>query len=118
MWRRYDELTKAEGIELSAKASGQDWAEYALKFLYWYLWHNKTMHVDDLWTAGLVTPVSPRALGAVVKQAATNGWMRMNKTEEGYIIGKPSKSSHDTIKAVWLSNLYQPGPEQTQPDQP
>jgi hypothetical protein len=111
-------LTKEEGIELSAKASGQDWAEYALKFLYWYLWYNKTMHVDDLWTAGLVTPVSPRALGAVVKQAATNGWMRMNKTEEGYIIGKPSKSSHDTIKAVWLSNLYRPDPEQTQPDRP
>ena len=93
------------GILLSESASGEEWHEYALLFLRWYLRNNADMHVDDLWDAGLQAPKSPRALGAVFQHARRERWMTQ-RIAEGGIVARPSIRSNLQLKPVWRSLIH------------
>lgn len=110
-----DQLTIEQAIEAghqgataTSEAAGLDWLDYATEFVRTYLERNDTMHVDELWDAGLIEPVSPRALGAVISQAARNGWsVPLLGTSHG-VTGQlylPSKASNGQGKRVWRSLL-------------
>ena len=94
-----------EGANRAADASGEEWVEYARAFLYKYLTSHQYMHVDDLWDAGLDTPVSPRGLGQIMMYAARKGWMRQ-MTHMGCVLAQSSVRSNGQLKAVWESLLY------------
>lgn len=97
------------GMDRAASGAGTGWSEYATDFLREYLLTKPTMHVDDLWEAGLQSPpdsASKRALGAVINRAKKNGWVE-SQLHGGGIIAKPSNSSNRALKAVWISKLYQ-----------
>jgi hypothetical protein len=78
------------------------WATNARLFLAEYLRTHPTMHVDDLWEAGLEPPEEMRALGAVIQWAARRELM--TKTSER----RPSVRSHLAEKPVWASLVYEP----------
>ncbi len=96
------------GIQRAAETCGQSWTEYALGFVHWYLQHNATMHVDELWAAGMVEPKhgSARGLGQVMTEAAKRGWMAKIVTAEGYQAAKPSVRSNLQLKPVWRSLIH------------
>lgn len=107
-----DQLTIEEAIEAgqagaaqAADTSGDEWVTYATGFVYTYLEQHDTLFVDDLWAAGLIEPVSPRALGAVLGRAARDGWMEPITTDDGYLACRRSVRSHMTPKIVWRSLL-------------
>ena len=81
-------------------AAAEEWKAEADEFIHRYLRANRTLFCDDLWTAGLREPSSPRALGPRLQRASKAGWMR--KTGEY----RPSTHSHGTVKPVWESLLY------------
>ena len=93
------------GIAQSSKASGEDWKASAIEFVRNFLQTNATLHVDDLWEAGLEVPKSSRALGAVMQHAAREEWMEKVTTPEGYTAAKPSARSNMQLKPVWRSRL-------------
>ena len=82
-----------------------DWHEYAVAFLKNYLETHETMHVDDLWTAGLEVPPSPRRLGHAITTARKSGWIGYIRTQYG-VVARPSRHSNMGLSAVWHSNLY------------
>ena len=92
---------KAVGIAQSEDTSGPDWAEYADGFIDQYLTRHPYLFVDDLWDAGLLSPSSPRALGARMQAAARRG--SMVKTKEY----RPSVRSNLSPKPVWRSLIYE-----------
>lgn len=95
------------GIQVSSDNSGEKWKKYALGFVKRHLTKHKELFVDDLWECGLKEPVSPRALGAVLKIAAKKGWMK-RRTFAGCVLAMPSDRSNGQLKAVWKSNIYKP----------
>ncbi len=80
------------------------WADEAYRFLEAFLREHQTMHVDELWDAGLPEPPEMRALGPLFLRAARAGIML--RTEEF----RPSVRSHLSPKVVWRSCIYQ-GPK-------
>lgn len=103
------ELAQAKrdaGIAHAAMGSGERWRGYAIAFLKRYLETHATLFVDDLWTAGLQKPHSPRALGAVIQHASRYGWCVQVKTPDGCIAARPSVRSNMQLKPVWRSRLY------------
>lgn len=99
------EAAAERGIRRSAEHSGDEWAGRALEFLRTYLLEHEEMFVDDLWDAGLEEPESLRALGAVIKKAADEGWMQRIRAGEDYR-ARPSKRSNMQLKPVWRSLIY------------
>ena len=67
------------GIERAAQSVSDRWKEYALGFVRRYLETHRTLHVDQLWDAGLTKPDSARALGWVMQQARKQEWMRQSR---------------------------------------
>ena len=94
-----------QGITLAEKSAGDGWKEYAISFLLGYLEKNQVLFVDDLWDAGLREPKSPRALGAVIQEAARKGWIEEIKTPDG-VAARPSRRSNMQLKRVWKSLAY------------
>ena len=95
-----------QGIDQAAESAGEAWQREATKFVRRYLLNNATMHVDDLWDAGLPEPTSKRALGHVLRQLSRDGWIQHQTTDEGDIVARPSASSNGQLKAVWKSEIY------------
>lgn len=97
-----------QGAEQAAETAGIEWLIEASNFVHDYLQRNDTMHVDWLWEAGLTTPDSPRALGAVISQAARHGWSTPLLGTSHGVTGQlylPSKNSNGQGKRVWRSLL-------------
>lgn len=94
-----------QAIEDSAESCGDQWINYAIAFLKWFLERHDTMHVDELWDAGLQEPKSPRGLGLVIQHAARNGWMEKITAGEDMVCCRPSVRSNGQMKAVWRSRL-------------
>lgn len=100
------------GAEQAADTTGDEWIEYATGYVHRYLESHSSLFADDLWEAGLVRPVSLRALGQVLRAASERGWM-----EKWWVAGMPpgtfacrySVSSHSAPKFVWRSLLYKDG---------
>ena len=96
----------AMGIALSSENAGEQWKMDALRFVRWYLQTHPTLFVDDLWSAGLQEPSSPRALGAVLQHAARDNWMSEQVDEEGHILAHRSTRSNGQLKRVWKSEIF------------
>ena len=100
------------GIERSATTAGQQWHNDAVDALANYLDHHQTMFVDDLWPHLPTQPdgkQSGRALGAVIRHAARQGWITKQHATNGQpqdIVCRPSTRSNLSPKPVWLSTLY------------
>ena len=99
------------GMAKSAETSGEEWALYARRFVKEFLETHDSLHVDDLWAAGLEEPVSARGLGQVVKDAIRSGWMVRwpaydSQMNEVGVVARPSVSSNLSLKPVWKSKLY------------
>lgn len=97
-----------DGATLASEAAGIEWLDYATEFVRTYLEQHDFLHVDELWDAGLAAPVSPRALGAVMKHAARSGWMEPIESNLFGVPGevcRPSVRSHGQLKRVWRSLL-------------
>ena len=95
------------GMERAATKAGDDWTEYAKAFVRDYLRTHTTMFCDDLWTAGMVRPSSPRGLGQIMRHAQLAGWCSLQVDRQGCILAKRSTSSNLTLKPVWRSHLYE-----------
>ena len=95
-----------QGIDQAAESAGEAWQREATKFVRRYLLNNETLHVDDLWEAGLPEPTSKRALGHVLRQFSRDGWITHQTTDNDEIFARPSASSNGQLKAVWKSELY------------
>jgi len=96
------------GMQTAADNAGEPWQDSALAALHRYLRLHKTMFVDDLWDA-LPPCDSDRALGAVIKDAARQGWMAKLKVPGVHpdaFVARPSARSNGTPKPVWRSALY------------
>ena len=93
------------GVKLSSDNSGEIWKEYAIGFIKDYLKNHHNLFCDDLWSAGLAIPSSPRGLGAVIKHASREGWIQ-EQTTNGCILARPSVRSNLALSRVWKSNLY------------
>ena len=95
---------KKDGIQQASQHSGEEWKDYATRFVQSYLQQHPELFTDDLWEAGLKRPESPRALGAVMQEAIKSGWMQ-EQTHDGKILARESKASNMQLKRVWKSNL-------------
>lgn len=102
----YAETAAARGIRTAAENSGDAWTICALEFVRRYLTTHPELFTDDLWSAGLPEPRSPRALGAVLQAAARKRWMEEQRTPAGNIAARPSARSNGQLKRVWKSNLF------------
>lgn len=100
-----------KGIQQSSETSGDAWKAYAVDWLERYCMTHETVFVDDIWTAGLDRPKSPRALGAVMQHAIREHWITP-MVERGYVLAKPSRNSNMQLKPVWRSAIY--GPTESQ----
>lgn len=89
-----------EAIAQVDEHAAPEWKDAALTFLHAYLVDHETMHVDDLWAAGLEEPHELRALGALFQRAARAGWMC--KTGRS----RPSVRSHLSDKPIWQSLIW------------
>ena len=98
---------KKQAIEQSADASGEAWQDYAREFVKCYCENHSEVFCDDIWQAGLVKPVSPRAFGAVMQYAIREGWI-VPMTRDYYTLARPSVRSNMQLKAVYRSTLYRP----------
>lgn len=92
------------GMMRAERHAGEDWAEYADRFIRWYARDHREVFVDDLWEAGLEEPASPRALGPRMLAAVRSGILE--KTGEY----RPSVRSNLTVKPVWRSTIYEHRP--------
>ena len=111
-WAAADLTARArrdEGIQRSAETAGNEWLDYARDFLRQYLTNHPTLHIDDLWSSGLVEPESMRGVGHVIREAKTVGWIEHITTPEGWVCAKPSVKSNCQLKAVWRSLIYHGG---------
>ena len=99
------EYQRDDGIQRSRDSSGEEWHEYALEFVRRYLERHRTLHVDQLWRAGLQEPNSPRALGAVMQAAAKRNWITAIRAHGG-TVARPSTRSNMQLKPIWRSELY------------
>lgn len=97
-------IQRDEGIKQSRETSGENWHEYACKFLYDYCLYATTVFVDSLWEYGLREPKSPRALGAVMQHAVKEGWIEPIKCGEDYV-ARPSVRSNMQLKPLWRSRI-------------
>lgn len=104
LWKSADQRRKS-GVEQSAETSGESWKDYAVEFVRRYLRTHAELFVDDLWTAGLIEPRSPRALGAVIQEAVKRGWIKEQALANG-VLAKPSVRSNLQLKRVWRSLLF------------
>ena len=100
------EHQRDDGIQRSRDSSGEEWHEYALEFVRQYLRRNRTLHVDQLWRAGLQEPTSPRALGAVMQEAAKRNWITAIRAHGG-TVARPSTRSNMQLKPLWKSELFE-----------
>ena len=96
---------KVAGMASSEEHSGQAWHKYACGFVREYCRTHRTVFVDDLWTEGLIEPVSLRALGSVMTHALKEGWI-VQMNHNGYICSRPSVRSNGQLKAVWISKIF------------
>ena len=95
-----------DAVGAVASAADPDWMTRAWHTLIHWLKTHDEFFVDDFWTGtGLDEPREARALGAIVRRAASQGLM--TKTGEF----RKSVRSHLTEKPVWRSEIRkQPGP--------
>ena len=95
-------------VEAAASTAGRHWVTYAAAFVHKYLTSHETMHVDDLWAAGLEPPIEPRALGSVIRHAQRSHWVRYIEAPSG-VVARPSATSRGALKPVWYSLVYNIG---------
>ncbi len=90
-----------EGIRVSADNAGTEWQDAALSWLRGYLVTHARLLPDDARHGGCPVPPSGewRALGAVFKKAARQGWMH----RDGWA---PRASGHLSPGPVWRSNIW------------
>lgn len=95
-----------EGISLSADNAG-DWVHYAVRFIEQLLRNNPTLHVDEVWDAGLEPPPqgSGRALGQAMRSCSKRNLMSYQEVDGG-VIAKQSVRSNLQLKPIWKSNIY------------
>ena len=93
------------GIERSAGSAPAYWASYAQDFIRSYARDHETVHVDDLWDAGLVQPPNPQALGQVMRACQALGWIEQMRSGRFYLC-LPSVNSNKNMKVVWKSLIY------------
>jgi hypothetical protein len=87
-------------LEAAKDHSPIGWADIAYAFLEDFLREHTTMHVDQLWAAGMPEPREMRALGPLFRRATQAGIMRRS----GQTL--PSVRSHLSHKPVWESLIY------------
>lgn len=61
---------------------------------------------DDFWVAGLPKSAEPRALGAVLKQAAVRGLI----VPTGRVVKSRSRSRHHTMVREWIARPKRSAP--------
>jgi len=88
------------GIDKSVEHAGQDWLDYAKRFMRAFCERHATVFCDDVWEAGLRQPASPRAFGAVMKHAMRQGWISPSGEQ------RRSRQSNNAYRMVYVSNLY------------
>lgn len=90
-----------QGMELVDSNASEAWKQKALQSILLYLRTHEVFFIDDFWRDGGFPPGShDKAIGPLIRRAATNGWMV--KTNEA----RPSVRSHMTPKPVWKSLVY------------
>ncbi len=99
------QMTLEEALEQVQQHANDDWYDAALRFLYDLCLSREAITSDDLWKqleCTLYRTHEPRALGAVFREAAKEGWLR--KTDR--VINTTRPESHHRPIRVWESLLF------------
>jgi hypothetical protein len=96
------------GMDAAARTNGDAWNEYAEQFIRDYIREHRTMHVDDLWRAGLKKPKNQRGLGKIISTLRKANLIRKIPVPNvpGAYAARGSKGSNGTCKPVWWSTAY------------
>ena len=101
------QLSLSEILERSIDRAGrhadQDWTEAALEKVAAVARHLEEFTTDDLWDAGLDETRENRALGAVMRRAASQKWI--TKTDR-VTVSRRHKRNHGQRGASGKSNLF------------
>jgi hypothetical protein len=95
-------------MDAAAWTNGDAWNEYAEQFIRAYLREHRTMHVDNLWDAGLERPKSLRGLGKIITKLRKAKLICKIPVPNvpGAYAARGSKGSHGQGKPVWWSTAY------------
>lgn len=87
----------AAGMELAARAAGQDWMAQAKVALHQCCLTHVVFFCDDVWAMGLESCGHDRAFGAVMQYGIRMGWMqstgRLRASVRSHGSGKPEYES-------------------------
>lgn len=61
------------GMDRAEAGASDEWKAYALGFIAEFSPTLKNFTTDDLWDAGMIKPLEPRALGPVLRRAVKHG---------------------------------------------
>lgn len=86
-------------IEAAGNAAGEMWRAEALRVVEDLALTSSTFTADDVWEAGLEKPREGRALGAVMRQARSAGFLEPTDT---YVPSR-IRSNHSKPQRVWRS---------------
>jgi hypothetical protein len=89
-------------IAKAAAGASEAWKAEALDKIYDVAYEQATLTPDDIWDAGLEKPREPRALGAVVRRAASLGFIE--PTDK--FVASRMKSQHRNPLRVWRSLVW------------
>lgn len=92
---------KEIAIDKVRRNADQIWSDAALMLVYSVASEKQRFTTDDLWTRGLPPPREPRALGAVMRAAQANGWIR--PTDEHKLSVRAT--CHRRPIRIWASDL-------------
>lgn len=96
------ELGKELGIANAGGGAPPGWMDEALALIKRLAAAHAFICADDLWAAGLSDPPEPRALGAVMRNAKTAGYIEPTKT----FISTHQATRHHAPVRVWRCKLY------------
>lgn len=96
---------QAEAIERVERNAAQDWKDHVLDVIWGLAAYRQEMTSDDVWRLlGQDDPTThePRALGAMLKKAAAEGWLEPTE------VYRPSARAtcHARPVRVWRSLIY------------
>ena len=101
-----DALTRAardEAIGRAERHASDDWKHRAYDAVREVCRTHESWIIDAVWATGLDKPAEPRALGAVVLQAARDGLCE--KTREYRASAQPT--THGNPRVVWRSLIFE-----------
>jgi hypothetical protein len=95
------DAAKNEAIGRVLDGADPAWVDEALRAVFWVASRKERFTTDDVWEQGITSPEEPRAMGAVMRVAESQGWIE--PTRDHWLSRRPV--CHRRPLRVWQSRL-------------